>query len=183
MENNSPVTAHPCVFFLIDLNTSRKFRYLAEMCVIITQSVSDMLCLFCRRSHPPFAVVSISSSGCGSASVLFRKLISSQLQSLHFLALRETWITPENSAMPAALSFACTFFFFHFSLHKELGTGPQACFCLRNGTSHLMHFHTLTFNHLNSMLLLLSSYYCYLSPTWPLEKLHRRAESLLRRSL
>lgn len=74
-------------------------------------------------------------------------------------------------------------FFSHLILYKELGTGAEACFSLRNGTSHLMHCHTLTFNHLNSMLLLLSLYYCYLSPTWPLEKLHRRAESLLRCSL
>lgn len=65
------------------------------------------------------------------------------------------------------------------TLHEELGMRAQACFCLRNGTSHFLHSFTLTFNHLNSMLLLLSPYYCYPSPTWSHEKLHRRAEKSL----
>lgn len=70
-------------------------------------------------------------------------------------------------------------FFLPLTLHEEIGMGAQACICLRNGTSHLMHSFTLTFNHLNSMLLLLSLYYCHPSPTWPHEKLHRRAEKPL----
>lgn len=141
-----------------------------------------MRCLFCRRCHSAFTAFSITNRGCGSASALLRKLISSRLQSLHFLELRETWITPENSAAPAALSFACAFFFPPLTLHEELGMGARACFCLSNGSSHLMHSLTLTFNHLNSMLLLLSSYYCYLSPTWSREKLHRKAEKSLESS-
>lgn len=164
-------------------NTSSVFRIIAQICVIITQSVLDMLCLFCRLSHPPFIVVSISNRGCGSASVMFRQLISSQLQSL--FTLSTSWhsgrlgslqriqqcllLSPSPMLPPPPLP----------TLHEELGMREQVCFSLRNDTSHLMHSLTLTFNHLNSMLLLLSSYYCYLSPTRPHEELHRRAEKSL----
>lgn len=105
------------------------------------------------------------------------------LHSLHFLAFGESWITPENSAMPAAQSSAYAFLFLFFSLFTPgavLGIGARACFCFRNATSHLMHSFTSTFNHLNSTLGASSSYYCYPSPAWPRENLHRRAEKVSR---
>lgn len=81
--------------------------FLAQTRVRIAQPVPDTPCLFCRLSHPPFTVVSISNRGCGDA--LFRKRSWSQRHSLCSVALRETWIAPENSATSAALSFCLRF--------------------------------------------------------------------------
>ncbi|KAJ8349802.1 hypothetical protein SKAU_G00249320, partial [Synaphobranchus kaupii] len=61
----------------------------------------------------------------GIASQLPRKLTSSlPMLSLHFLALTETWITPDNTATPAALSAGYSF----SHTPRASGRGPLSAF-------------------------------------------------------